>query len=151
MKISVVGAPGTGRSQLSADLNVSLRTASLNAVVTVSHVDVLADADLIFLMGLETVLGATVEADQSIRAALIQTGLAHDVLYGSPEDRFFRAFKTIKKRLAITTFEKASPENTSGDAKRWIWECEKCSDPHCEHRLLTDLLKNRLPTQATGP
>jgi hypothetical protein len=25
----------------------------------------------------------------------------------------------------------------------WVWMCEKCSDPQCEHRLLTALLAQR--------
>ena len=25
----------------------------------------------------------------------------------------------------------------------WVWSCEKCSDPQCEHRLLTALLAQR--------
>ncbi len=149
LRISVVGAPGTGRSRLCADLNVSLGASGLNAMVAVAHGAVPTHPDITFLMGLNSACGATAQADQSIRATLVQAGLAYEVLYGSPDERLAQAHNTIQKRLLIHTFPEALPEESSSRAKRWIWDCEKCSDPYCEHRLLTDLLKKRLTAQTT--
>ena len=151
LRIFVAGAPGTGKSRLCADLNGGLNVSGVDAIVAVSHAAVLADPDFIFLMGLESISEPSVEADRAIRAALTQNGMPHDVLYGSPGERLSQALNIVMKRLANPASEYGPSDDNRGGAKRWKWECEKCSDPHCEHRLLSDLLKNRHLSQTTEP
>ena len=31
-------------------------------------------------------------------------------------------------------------DDAAGDARPWVWSCDKCSDPECEHRLFSALL-----------
>jgi hypothetical protein len=117
-------------------------------------------AQLIVLMGLDP--GAACSeaerqtqerSDQQLRMALCGAGKSFQVIYGTAEARLATALKAI---IAIITLAK-SIENTptSGlfDSKPEVsaprrpvlraWNCEKCSDPECEHRLFTDLTRSR--------
>jgi nicotinamide riboside kinase len=72
--------------------------------------------------------------DALVREALVKAGVAYRVVYGSGPQRLANALR------AIGEFDR------SGEAvgpQTWAWQCEKCSDPECEHRLFTGLLKDR--------
>jgi len=131
----------------------------------------LAGYDLVLLMGLETPVrgpdmgdlpaltaqmrevGEVREAaDQSIRAALLQAGVPYQVIYGSAEERLAHAFaalepllKTAGQRLRHSPSAVGGPDSAGKTRPRvpWVWVCDKCSDPQCEHRLLSDLLAGR--------
>lgn len=157
LKISVVGVPGTGRSRLSADLHVKLTAAGRDAVVAVSD-GVLKDSqDLIFLMGLDLPSAASVHADNCLRATLLRTGAAYTMLYGTPDERLSQALMAIEKRLVLKLTTTIIPELFAeesldlGRPQAWIWPCDKCSDPQCEHKLLTGLLAARVAIGPTEP
>lgn len=97
----------------------------------------------ILLMGLESNgLAGQRDADHGIRSALNRLGSAYDVLYGTAEERLAQALALIENRLGNATG--LAPARPAHGYKPWMWACEKCSDPQCEHRLLTDLLASRL-------
>ena len=97
--------------------------------------------DLTLLMGLETALEATLQADRSIRAEMARMGITYEVLYGTAAERLAQAVMVIQKHLPEhQTPLMAAPDRST---KPWTWMCDKCSDPQCEHRLLTDLLAQR--------
>ena len=71
--------------------------------------------------------------DALLRQALAQAQIPFQVIYGLGEDRLAQALTTLKR----------SPAVREARRKPWVWTCDKCSDPVCEHRLLSDLLASR--------
>ena len=154
LRVTVIGAPGSGKSGLLEDLDLALAAVGRDAVVVVSDGPVQESQDLVFLMGLEPPSAASVHADNLTRATLIRCGVAYRVLYGSPDERFSQALKaiqkTIEKRLAVKIIPEPSAETPSNRIRPWKWACDKCSDPQCEHTLLTDLLAERVAARPTA-
>lgn len=172
LNIALVGAPQTGKSALAAALNGALETSACAASVVIdpAHLPAasLAGYDRILLMGLELpVRGLDMgdlpaltaqrdevreAADQSIRIALLQAGVPYQVIYGSAEERLAHALaalepllKTAGQRLRHSPGAAGGPDS-AGKTRPWtpwVWVCDKCSDPQCEHRLLSDLLAGR--------
>jgi len=150
LKIAVTGAPSTGKHQLASDLVRALKDAGRDAQVTVTalsapsggaagHTDHFGYG-LTLLCGLESAEAARQAADQSIRSALAATGTAYCVLYGSAPQRLEQALGAVERLLPGLLPRKQAP---AGRSKAWVWVCDKCSDPACEHRLLSDLLAQR--------
>ena len=75
--------------------------------------------------------------DALLRQQLANAGVPYKVVYGSGEDRLHNA-------LAAINFAVPSAPDVRGLKKspRWVWACDKCSDPECEHRLFTSLTVN---------
>jgi nicotinamide riboside kinase len=71
--------------------------------------------------------------DTLLRRSLAQAKVPFQVIYGSGDER-------LKQALAAVS---AQPTQTPSPRKPWVWACDKCSDPACEHKLLSDLLLNR--------
>ena len=71
--------------------------------------------------------------DALLRQTLVQSQISFQVIYGLGEDRLAQALSALKRGPAVREARR----------KPWIWACDKCSDPACEHRLLSDLLANR--------
>ncbi|MEO7160873.1 MAG: hypothetical protein ABIX00_10310 [Polaromonas sp.] len=155
LKVSLLGASDTQVSQLAAALNDAVKTSGWQALVfagmPVSPAD-LASFDLVLLMGLEAGAESRIEAldarreaaDQSIRATLALAATPYQVLYGASEVRLGDALRAIESLLPFArprTRQGLSSDNST--TKPWVWMCEKCSDPQCEHRLLTALLAQR--------
>ena len=151
LNIKLVGASGHGAQPLADALNHYFGDShhgSVNVIVTDEAAQPLA-ADLVLLMGLDNLSsGATdADADASIRAALFSTGTGYAVLYGSHEDRYEQAVTLVHRRLAVKGMTSPPAGDTidlSAKTKPWVWHCDKCSDPQCEHQLLTALLAGRL-------
>jgi len=161
LKIALAGAANTGKSQLAAALIQALLASKLNAVVVVANTPALlaglARHDLTLLMGLQTRATpkthktsqfptATQEAeDLSIRAALAHAALPYRVIYGAFEERLAQAIQAAERLLPRA----GRPPRLGSYANKpsaWVWLCDKCSDPQCEHRLLTALLTQRAST-----
>ena len=71
--------------------------------------------------------------DALLRQTLVNAQIPFQVIYGLGEDRLAQALATLKR----------SPAVREARRKPWVWACEKCSDPACEYRLLSDLLASR--------
>ena len=117
--------------------------------------------DLVLLAGLESASKPSADAaheqaqiqqaEQALRTALAGAGVSYQVLYGTPPERLGRALHALQALLAMSA--PAYPYLNAGSAslaikpkprpKPWVWSCDKCSDPQCEYRLLTDLLASR--------
>jgi nicotinamide riboside kinase len=67
--------------------------------------------------------------DAQVREILGRHSIAYRVVYGHGRERLRNALGAIDAALA--------PRPAVRD---WAWQCEKCSDPDCEHRLFTRLL-----------
>lgn len=167
LKIAVTGAPLTGKRQLAAALDNALKISGHEATVAVTDAAPLpADLPsfgLTLLMGLEEAplqAAKTADecrhlqhnADQSIRAALSQAGIPYRVMYGTAEQRLTRALEAAQSlRPRAPAFTRSTPgaiPSPQKSKKAWVWVCEKCSDPACEHRLLSDLLAERAAATA---
>lgn len=67
--------------------------------------------------------------DQGVRCILQESGIPFRVVYGQGPERLAHALDAIGAGM---------PREGGGE---WTWACEKCSDPQCEHRLFTRMLK----------
>jgi nicotinamide riboside kinase len=72
------------------------------------------------------------QVDQRLRVLLQQNGIAYSTVYGTGTARTQCALQAIDYALGTPRTDK-----TTGS---WKWNCEKCSDPACEHRLFRDLI-----------
>ena len=158
MKISLQGACQAGKTQLYSALKLAQEAAVLPATILMNEPLASDDSDLTFLMGLDTHNHDQFAADQLIRSALSKLNIAYDVLYGSTDERVVQALRRIKERQSSSAglmpdrpTRTVKPVEASGNNKAWVWACDKCSDPQCEHKLLTDLLVQRKSGQAAKP
>lgn len=126
---------------------VTLQAAAADSNIHHTDASQSAISFLDFLPGLLSPSPAASQADQLLRQALADRGVAYSVLYGSVPERLNQALELIRRQLTQQSKPVARPGATTGKT-RWVWTCEKCSDPSCEHRLLTDLLARRA---AAGP
>lgn len=85
--------------------------------------------------------------DAQLRVALQVAGVTYRVIYGQGDTRVanaLNAIKSIAKNIYATggneVFDVASGMHTQ---RLRAWNCEKCSDPVCEHRLFTSLVDKR--------
>lgn len=81
--------------------------------------------------------------DAVLRRELQAAGIPFQTLYGPLQLRLQQALRAIGTALKRAL----SPEDPAWAQGRRPWNCEKCSDPDCEHRLFTQLLQQR-STQA---
>jgi hypothetical protein len=58
------------------------------------------------------------------------------VVYGSGPQRLEGALAALAGILPPGAVDRAPSQRETGP---WIWSCEKCSDPECEHRLFSRL------------
>ena len=71
--------------------------------------------------------------DTLIRDALAKANVPYRMVYGTGAQRLQNALAAIDALFAA--------ERATEDSKRpWVWTCDKCSDPECEHRLFGRLL-----------
>lgn len=143
LKIAVTGAPSTGKHSLVSALDRALKDTGSNAWVRVTDPPFSSGPDgygLVLLCGLEVLEQSQQAAEQSIRSSLAAAGMAFCVLYGSTPQRLAQALAAVHRVQPGRPFQDEQPAARS---KPWVWACDKCSDPVCEHRLLSDLLAQR--------
>jgi len=68
--------------------------------------------------------------DAQVRTLLDRNSIAYRVVYGTGDERMRNALAAIDASLA--------PRSAVRD---WVWQCDKCSDPECEHRLFSRLVR----------
>jgi hypothetical protein len=163
MRVALYGASGAGKSQLLAALRQAFKLRGLQDRMTLAVEDPATLAissssgggesektTVLLLMGLEIASHPSRQLDQSIRLALANSGQPYHVLYGSAQERLEQALAIIiaAARPGDSSPAAAIPAAGFERSSRWTWACEKCSDPQCEHRLLSDLLESRRLTTA---
>jgi nicotinamide riboside kinase len=82
------------------------------------------------------------EVDTLVRSLLQSAQVPYHVVYGSGSDRPQSALRALAAAGVVPAdMANRAPD---GDTRRaWQWNCEKCSDPACEHRLFTQLRETR--------
>ena len=107
---------------------------------------------LTLLMGLDQPCPADERAAQEARDAQLRTALAaasipYRVVYGTGEQRTRNALIAIQnvapQAYSIGARAASDTESAPRTARLRAWNCEKCSDPICEHRLFTALVEQR--------
>lgn len=69
-------------------------------------------------------------ADAALRESLAHRGVAFQVIHATDDSqRLSHALRALRLRPAGAT-----------PARPWVWSCEKCSDPSCEHQLFRRLV-----------
>ena len=144
----VQSLPVSQTTILIAALTKALETRGLSATVFTSQPPTAKnqpeDRDLTLLMGLDVEHADMRLADQQIRVALTRQGTEYQVLYGTTEERLAQAIVLIEARMGRLAPNASSQTLATRKASPpWRWACDKCSDPECEHKLLTDLLARR--------
>lgn len=74
--------------------------------------------------------------DALVRTLLQRAGVPFRVVYGSGAQRVDNALAALAGILPPGAVDRAPGGREAGP---WIWSCEKCSDPECEHRLFSRL------------
>ena len=82
------------------------------------------------------------QVDALVRSHLQSAQVPFQVVYGEGEQRLHSALGALVAAGVLPPhMAKRAP---GGDTRRaWQWNCEKCSDPACEHRLFTQLREAR--------
>ncbi len=151
--IALLGAPGTGAPELAEAIRQRLEnsamTAQALAVTNTTQLpieirDTLHRAAITLLMGLDTPCPAPEQArreafDTQLRTMLAHAGVRYLVVYGQGAKRIANALKAIES-IAKTTLPASACDLLEQKPLRLrAWDCEKCSDPECEHRLFSAL------------
>jgi len=160
--IAVLGARGTGKTRLSQELAAHLAANGLGADFVVADAaaqmltlavegDPLAFArshDATLLTGLDLPAGADdgsrEEVDAWLRATLRSAGVPFHVVYGQGPQRLQSALQALAAAGVLPPGMTRRSED-GGSRGAWTWNCEKCSDPECEHRLFSRLRDARTP------
>lgn len=110
-----------------------------------------ATVDLTLLMGLDLPWvadglfrdspAARQTTDAILRARLEQAGISFQTIYGTGEARVSQA----RRALGAAMGRPLLAQDPFWEQGRRRWNCEKCSDPECEHRLFRDLIAQRQP------
>lgn len=77
--------------------------------------------------------------DARLRALLENAGIRYLVLYGQGARRIENALKAIESIAINALTTSASDLLEQNPMRLHAWDCEKCSDPDCEHRLFSAL------------
>lgn len=149
--IALLGAAGTGAVALALELQQRIGPSAARIVCPIAAGDY-PRATLTLLMGLDLPCPPEERrtreaADAQLRAALADARVGYRVVYGLGERRIENALSAIKT-VAISAYVSSArgrfdSNSTSTTARLRAWNCEKCSDPSCEHRLFTALLEQR--------
>ncbi|MGV3572973.1 MAG: AAA family ATPase [Ramlibacter sp.] len=73
--------------------------------------------------------------DRLVREGLARAGASYQVVYGTGPARLAGALDALA-RLGVAGAQAGRPAEAG---RPWTWNCEKCSDPACEHRLFSRL------------
>ena len=84
-------------------------------------------------------------ADQSLRSQLNDAHQPYQVLYGELDEQLAQAVRILHFHQRNDPSDSAQNISDHPRTSIWRWACDKCSDPVCEHKLLTDLLAQRVP------
>ncbi|GAB3762873.1 hypothetical protein GCM10028796_15360 [Ramlibacter monticola] len=77
--------------------------------------------------------------DALVRAHLQRSGVAFQVVYGQGPQRLRSALQALAAAGVLPEAVRPADGEETGSSKPWVWVCEKCSDPACEHRLFRGL------------
>jgi thymidylate kinase len=150
MRIAILGAPQTGKSQLAQALTQHLTTQHIDvAVLDAPSTTDITPSDIVLLCGLDLMLAPSdvhQKADEALRQALTQQHTAFQVVYGQGAERFTHALYAAALRAQALGLEALAANMRQLQPLRWTGACEHCADADCEHRLFSQLIaKSKAP------
>jgi len=147
MRIAIVGAPQTGKSQLAHALIQHLNKRHIDlTVLDGPAVQKVTPSDIVLLCGLDlahTSSDAQHRADQNLRDALTHQKTAFQVVYGQGTERLTHALYAAAQRAQALGLETLSENMRQPQPVRWTGACENCADADCEHQLFSQLLAKK--------
>ena len=81
--------------------------------------------------------------DALVRAHLQRNGVAFQVVYGQGPQRLGSALQALAATGVLPAAARPGAGAEDGARQPWVWACDKCSDPGCEHRLFRRLREPR--------
>jgi hypothetical protein len=147
MRIAILGAPQTGKSQLAQAFAAYFTTRQIDlAVVDAPSPEQLAPDDIVLLCGLDFTPTASVaqhRADEGLRQVLAHRQTQFQVVYGQGAERFTHALYAAALRAQAMGFEALAAHMRQAQPLRWTGACENCADADCEHQLFSQLLAKK--------
>lgn len=148
MRIAIVGAPQTGKSQLAHAFTAYFTTRQIDlTVIDAPSLEHLAPEDIVLLCGLDLTAAGSVtqhEADAVLRQVLAHQRIAFQVVYGQSTERFTHALYAAALRAQAMGFEALAAHMRQTQPVRWTGACENCADADCEHQLFSQLLAKKV-------
>jgi len=142
MRVAILGAPSSGKTELFLALKSFLQNNHLSLEVLDSpDIQTLDQGDAALLCGLDLSPSNEMQSgvDHEIRASLYTQGIEFQVVYGQGTQRLQNALFC----LATKEPQWAHALRRSDIPARWTGPCETCGDGLCEHQLFTKLVSNK--------
>jgi hypothetical protein len=142
MKVALLGAPSTGKTELSTAIRKFLHTNAIALeVLDGPNIESLGTEDIALLCGLDLSSFSESQSnlDQELRSSLLTKGLAFQVVYGQGAQRLQNALFC----LATQAPQWSSALRRNDIPMRWTGPCETCGDGLCEHQLFTKLVSKK--------
>lgn len=93
---------------------------------------------------------ARLAVDALLRKVLDTEKIPYYVVYGKDSARVHHALQAIEYATnSGATCAYSMDSKPLNSTKKWVWQCDKCSDPDCEHRLFGSLTAAS-PAAASG-
>jgi len=89
--------------------------------------------------GLQRDAASREAVDALVRNLLQENGVPYQVVYGEGERRLHSAVQALAACGVLPQGVRAGEATPAGGGAAWVWVCDKCSDPACEHRLFQKL------------
>ena len=145
--IAVLGVPGMGAAPLAEALRQALPGHHITEQLHTAQ-----PPELALVLGLDlndkAVRGADEHAtlerlDTDIRQQLLTLGMPYRVVYGQGHERLNNALLALGLEGADEAAHQMREQTQFAiNQGRTVWQCNECSDPDCEHKLFTALLKS---------
>jgi len=142
MKVAILGAPSSGKTELSLALESFLQNNHIPLeVLDNPDIQTLGQGDAALLCGLDLSPSYETQSvlDRKIRASLLTQGIGFQVVYGQGPQRLQNALFC----LATQAPQWAHTLRRSEIPVRWTGPCESCGDGLCEHQLFTQLVSKK--------
>ena len=142
MKVAILGAPSSGKTELSLALESFLQNNHIPLeVLDNPDIQTLGQGDAALLCGLDLSPSYETQSvvDRKIRASLLTQGIGFQVVYGQGPQRLQNALFC----LATQAPQWAHTLRRSDIPVRWTGPCESCGDGLCEHQLFTQLVSKK--------
>lgn len=93
--------------------------------------------------GLQRDAASRPQVDALVREHLQRAQLPYQVVYGQGAQRLRSALQALAASGLLPDEPRTEADMEKAGGAGWVWSCEKCSDPACEHRLFTRLKQER--------
>lgn len=147
MRIAIVGAPQTGKSELAHAFTAYFTARQIDLlVVDAPSPEQLLPDDIVLLCGLDLTPAASVthhRTDEGLRDVLAHRQTQFQVVYGQGAERFTHALYAAALRAQAMGFEALAAHMRQTQSVRWTGACENCADADCEHQLFSQLLAKK--------